>query len=158
MALAMLAGRCWTALSTRLPGFLPLQEDASCLVGARDLDALEAQALDESRVWRVPPREASARLPAVLQEIAARTPGAYLHVDLDVLDPREGRVNRYAPSEGLSAQALVAAIGEVGAHLSLRAAALTAYDPAFDRDDGIQKVAVRVVQAILEATPHALAV
>ncbi len=100
MALAMLTGRCWTGLSHRVPGFSSAREDASCLVGARDLDALESLALDQSRVWRVPAQDASGRLPAVLREIAARATGAYLHVDLDVLDPGEGRVNRYASPGG----------------------------------------------------------
>ena len=40
----------------------------------------------------------------------------------------------------------------------LRVAALTAYDPAFDRDDAVERIAVRVVRAILEATSHELAV
>jgi arginase len=157
MALAMLTGRCWTELSHRVPGFSSVQEDASCLVGARDLDALESLALDQSRVWRVPPEDASRRLPAVSREIAARAAGAYLHIDLDVLDLGEGRVNRYASPGGLSAEALVAAIADVGAQLPLRAAALTAYDPGFDRDGAVGRIAVRVVQAILEATSHELA-
>ncbi len=150
MALAMLTGRGWRALCHAIPGFGPVRDDATCLVGARDLDALEAEALQASQVWQVAAAEAPYRLPVVAKEIVARAAAAYLHVDLDVLDPAEGRVNRYVAPDGLTADSLVAAIGDVAAALPLLAAAITAYDPTFDTDGRIRKIAARVVHAIVQ--------
>jgi len=150
MALAMLTGRCWRGLCHGVHGHGPVREDATCLVGARDLDALEAEALQGSQVWRVGAAEVSQRLPIVAKEIAARAAAAYLHIDLDVLDPVEGRVNRYSAPGGLTADILLAAIADVAAALPLHAAAVTAYDPAFDAEGAIQKIAVRVVHAIVQ--------
>jgi arginase len=150
MALAMLTGRCWRALCHSIPGFWPVREDATCLVGARALDALEAEALQSSAVWQVAADEAPHRLAVVTKEIAARAAAAYLHVDLDVLDPAVGRVNRYSAPGGFAAETLIAAIGEVAAVLPLQAAAITAYDPAFDTDGNIQQIAARVVHALVQ--------
>lgn len=150
MALAMLTGRCWRSLCRGITGFGPVREDATCLIGARDVDALEAEELQTSEVWQVGAEEAAYRLPIVAKEIAARAAGAYLHVDLDVLDPSVGRVNRYAAPGGLDADALIAAIGDVTAALPLQAAAVTAYDPAFDDDGRVQAVAMRVIHALLK--------
>ena len=149
MALAMLTGRCWRASCRAIPGFLPVREDATCLVGARDLDPLEAEALQDSEVWRVGAGDAVARLSVVAREVAARAAAAYLHIDLDVLDPGVGRVNRYAAPGGLTADALVASIETIIETMPVQAAAITAYDPAYDTDGKIGEVAARVIRAIL---------
>ena len=150
MALAMLTGRCWRALCRGIPGFGAVREDSTCLVGARDLDALEAEALLGSSVWQVAAAETPHRLAVVAKEIAARAAAAYLHVDLDVLDSAVGRANRYSVPGGLTAETLLAAIGDVAAALPLQAAAITAYDPAFDTDGSVQKIAARVVHALVK--------
>ena len=149
MALAMLTGRCWRASCRAIPGFLPVREDATCLVGTRDLDPLEAEALQDSEVWRVGAGDAVARLSVVAREVAARAAAAYLHIDLDVLDPGVGRVNRYAAPGGLTADALVASIETIIETMPVQAAAITAYDPAYDTDGTIGEVAARVIRAIL---------
>jgi arginase len=146
----MLTGRCWRTQCRGIPGFGPVREDATCLVGARDLDALEAEALQGSSVWQVAAAETPHRLAVVAKEIAARAAAAYLHVDLDVLDSAVGRANRYAAPGGLTAETLLAAIGDVAAALPLQAAAITAYDPAFDTDGSVRKIAVRVVHALVQ--------
>lgn len=150
MALAMLTGRCWRALCRGIPGFAPVRQDATCLIGARDIDPLEAEELRGSEVWQVGADEIAHRLAVVAKEIAARAAGAYLHVDLDVLDPSVGRVNRYLAPGGLDASALIGAIGQVTAALPLQAAAIAAYDPEYDSDGRVQSVAMQVVHALLQ--------
>src|SRR5262249_50325204 len=48
MALATLNGRCWSQLARTVPDFTPVSERTTCLVGARDLDPLEAEAISNS--------------------------------------------------------------------------------------------------------------
>jgi arginase len=131
MALATLTGRCWTRLAPSIPGFRPVPESAVTLVGARDFDPLEAEALNGSAIRRVRPEELRMQLPAMLGGLSGET-SAYLHLDLDVLDPSEGPVNCYAASGGLSRVDVAWAIAAIAEAAPLRAASLTALDPDFD--------------------------
>jgi arginase len=75
----------------------------------------------------------------------------YLHVDLDVLDPAEGRVNVYAAPDGLRIDEVVSAIEDIGRRFAIRAAALTAYDPAYDGDGRVRAAAARITSSIAGA-------
>ncbi len=132
MSLATAAGRCWKQLTAALPGFEPVPEDSITLIGARDLDPLEAEALRQSAVRQVSVGGLRRELPAALG--SRRADRAYLHLDLDVLDPLEGRINSYAAPNGLTTRDLVWALGSIGAAARLEAASLTAYDPGSDSD------------------------
>jgi hypothetical protein len=59
---------------------------------------------------------------------------AYLHIDLDVLDLGEARINEFSVAGGLRLTELLAVVGLVRKHFVLGAAAITAYDPAYDQD------------------------
>ena len=50
----MAVGRCWTALASGIPGFVPLPEEHVALVGARSFDDAEYRARDRSRIHLVP--------------------------------------------------------------------------------------------------------
>jgi len=147
MGLATVTGRCWATMAAQVPGFAPVSERAVWLVGARDLDPLERAALERSAVHRVP---AAALGPALAADIRRALPPAerlYLHVDLDVLDPSEGRANAYAAPGGASAAALAGLCGALGAHVA--AATLASYDPAEDADGQVREAAFRAVEALL---------
>jgi arginase len=75
----------------------------------------------------------------------------YVHVDLDVLDPAEGRANEYAAPGGLSLEMLTDAIALVGEWLEVRAAAVTAYDPSFDQAGEVARAAVAVAAVAVDA-------
>jgi arginase len=141
MGVAMLTGRCWQPLMRTLPDFEPLPDEHVALIGTRDVDPLEDELLHASRIHRVRPDELSARLPAVLDSLS-RCPDVYVHVDLDVLDPSEGRANGYAAPGGLSLEALRGALRCIQRRLPVGAAALTAYDPAEDPSGRIGRAAV----------------
>jgi arginase len=132
MALATVTGRCWRQLSADIPEFRPVPEVSVALLGARDLDPLEAAALDQSDVRQVRPADLRAELPSVLTSIGRGTTATYLHLDLDVLDPGEGRVNSFAAPGGLTRADLGWAVGAIAALLPLGAASLTALDPGSD--------------------------
>jgi arginase len=153
MSLATLTGRCWAQLAARIPGFQPVPEAAVALLGARDLDPLEEKALATSAIRRVEARGLREQLPAVLTALRSLRPTAYLHLDLDVLDPSEGRVNPYAAPDGLARADVEWAIDTIGGFLSLRAAALTAYDPGSDRDGRVRETALALAVALVQ-TAH----
>ncbi len=155
MALATLTGRCWTQLAAGIPGFQPVVESAVVLIGARDLDPLEAAALAASRIRRVAVEEVRARLPTVLPALEAHRP-AYLHLDLDVLDPSEGRVNPYASPHGFRRADVAWAITAIARAVPLRAAALTAFDPGSDSGGRVCEHALALGTALVDAARASL--
>jgi arginase len=152
MALATLTGRCWPHLSASIPGFEPVREESVALIGARDFDPLEAAALKTSAIRLIPPGELGERLPAVLGELQGEHRPAYLHLDLDVLDPAEGRVNSYAAPGGLSRTEIGWAIGAITEAVPVAAAALTAFDPSSDPGDRGLDAALALGLALVDAT------
>ncbi len=154
MALALLTGSGWSALRRMISGHAPVIEENVVLVGTRDLDRAEEERLTASGVERAGPDE----LVAALDRLADRVSDVYLHVDLDVLDPSVGRANRYAVESGLSLEEVQSAIDAVTARFTIRAAALTAYDPAADPEGSIPPAARSIAGRIVATHAAAQAV
>jgi arginase len=129
MALAMLTGRAGAALASAA-GLRPLADEACALVGARDLDPPEVEALAASRVRRIALAElADAELPP---------PPWYVHLDVDLLDPADLPALRFPAPGGPPPDALAAAlralaargpIAALGLACTFTAKALAAPDP-----------------------------
>jgi arginase len=155
MALAAVTGRCWTQLSAGIPDFRPVPESSVALLGVRDLDPLEAKALEESDVQQVRPVNLRAELPSGLTSVGRGTTATYLHLDLDVLDPGEGQVNPYAAPGGLTRADLSWAISAIASSLPLSAASLTAFDPDSDTSGQAAKAALELGLALAQAADPA---
>lgn len=159
MAVTALTGGAWRGVTGALPGFHPVAERDVLLLGARDLDPEERRRLEASEaVWVHPDalREngAEGALGGPLDEISRRAPRAYLHVDLDVLDPGEAKINAFAAPGGLTVDEVIQAAAAVGRRFEIAAAALSAYDPDHDSEDRGLRAAERIARAILsEARP-----
>jgi len=150
MALAVTTGRCFHALSHSIPGFDPIPDERVLLVGARALDPLEAELLDKSRVARIS-AQALDRLPSALAQLRSVVSSVYLHLDLDVLDPSEGRANEYAEEGGLSLRQLASVVQQVARRFQIFAVAFAAYDPAFDVDGRMAQVPAKVMDLLVGA-------
>jgi arginase len=155
MALAALTGRCWRQLAARIPGFEPVDETEVTLIGARDLDPLEAAALKDSAVARLTVGDVRDRRPVFRAgEDVSDTP-AYLHFDLDVLDPSEGAINCYAAPGGLSLFEAEGAVRAIGSDTRIAGAAVTALDPAADPSGRSVAAALAICLAIAAAADSA---
>lgn len=150
MALAIATGRCWGPMAATVPGFRPIPDANVCLIGARDLDPAEADLLDASRIGAVHPHYAFLHLTPALDAIRGRAETAYLHIDLDVLDPEEGRVNQFATPGGFLLGQMIAVIRSIRQRFEIGAVALTAYDPACDPEGRICAAAEAIANAVLE--------
>jgi arginase len=155
-SLATLTGQCWHALTASIPGFYPVSVAHVVLVGARDLDPAEETALAQSQISRVEAARmqtagAQAALDDALTMLARRhVSRVYLHIDLDVHDPAEAQANQYAVPGGLSPSTVRDLVRVVAERFTIAAAALTAYDPSYDADGRMLKVAMDLVGQIAE--------
>jgi arginase len=148
MPLAAAVGRCWTALCAGIPGFEPVRESRVVLYDARSLDPKEEAMLRGSAVQIV---DGGAALARALDELAIDVDAVYLHVDLDVLDPRQVRANIYAEPGGLSVEQVIEGIDSVAHRVPIRAATLSAYDPGYDEDGRATAAGLRIVAALARA-------
>ncbi|HEX8832035.1 MAG TPA: arginase family protein [Longimicrobium sp.] len=151
-ALSTVLGRCWTALAARIDGFTAVPEEHVLLAGARDLDPPERYYLERSRVLVAGPSAVQNRaaLGERLDALASRVEGIYLHVDMDVHDPAEGRANAFAAPGGLSAEEVRGLIREVAGRIPITAVAITAYDPSYDEDGRMLAITLDLLQTIAE--------
>ncbi|MEA2572849.1 MAG: arginase, partial [Chloroflexia bacterium] len=136
MALAIATGRCHPDLRERAGQTTSVAESGVLLVGPRDLDDGERHNLDSSEVTVIEysgARESglASRLLPALEELQSRTHEVYLHLDVDVLDHDEAPANQYSTPGGLPLAEVEAAIREIAQRFTIRAATLSAYDPAY---------------------------
>lgn len=120
MPLAMLTGRGEQTIVDHV-GLTPLSDERVVLVGARDLDAGEDQAVERSgmRVMTVP-------------EVARAEPPAgpiYVHVDVDVVDPQELPAVNYPSPSGPSVGEVRAAVRRLASTGSVVAASVSSWNP-----------------------------
>ncbi|MEO8575320.1 MAG: arginase family protein [Gemmatimonadales bacterium] len=154
MALAAATGRCWKEATSFIPGFHPVEDRRIVHLGARDFDIGENAMLAASKVEVVPAKRVRQGLSAIFDARKSHTRDVYLHLDLDVLDIGEGKVNAYSIAGGLTAEEIRNAIGEIGSAFRIRAAGITAYDPAFDSSGDVARIAVDLAVSIVEAGGH----
>jgi arginase len=145
MSLAIVTGHCYRNLWAQIGDNARIREEATLLVGARDLSPAEERERLERSAIRVVQSDVAAELDA----LAGRVEDVYVHVDLDALDPEvaPGVVDEPVPG-GLSLQELEDAVRAIAARFRIRAAAVTTYNPELDRDDMTLRAAVRIVERL----------
>ncbi|WP_430790577.1 arginase family protein [Actinoplanes sp. G11-F43] len=145
--LAMVVGRCWTALTSVIAGFQPVPEDRVVLVGARSLDSAEQSALQSSSVAWMPPDHARDLndLRRTIEDLADRVDVVHVHVDLDVHDPSIAPANSYAAANGLSANEVQQVVRQVAIRIPVASATLASYDPAYDPHGRMARTALELL-------------
>ncbi|HEX5690955.1 MAG TPA: arginase family protein, partial [Roseiflexaceae bacterium] len=150
MPLACAVGRGLNELRERskLGGSVPERNVA--LLGARDLDPPEADALAASEVTLV--RSDQLANQAAFEAALAKLRGVeqlYLHIDIDVLDPAEAPGINYPAGGGLTVGQLQDAVRQVVAFGNVGAIALTAVDPDKDVDGRTVAAAIQVIETAI---------
>lgn len=149
-SLATALGWCWRELAGTIPGFEPVPDQNVILLGTRDIDPLEGDLLARSAVRILPPD--SLRHGGLTRELASicqHADGAYVHCDLDALDPSEGQANPFPVAGGLTVAEIESAVREIGRSVPVKAAAVTAYAPEYDSDGRVAQAALRIVETLL---------
>lgn len=154
MALATLTGHCWHTMVRTIPGFRTVSDGRVVLIGGTEIDAEEAQALVRAGLMHVPAGQVSAlELPSTLDTVldafeARGVARVYLHIDLDVHDPAAARANEFPIEEGLAPEVVRDLVRRVAVRLPIAAAALTAYDPAYDPRNRMLRVALNLLDTL----------
>lgn len=158
MPVAVLTGRCWTAIASAIPGFIPLADDHVVLAGVRDIDDDERALLDSSQIAVVPPSDLTDGAPfaEAVSALATRVDSVHVHIDLDVIDLADGHANEFAAAGGPSLDALDAAIAQIGEHCEVNSVSLTSYNPSVDQDGRALQSGMRLLRTLgtLAPTTH----
>jgi arginase len=141
MTLATATGRCWVELARSIDGFEPVADKAVVLLGARDLDPGEGAALARSEIVRLSVESAPNEIERVLHSLAPTIEKFYIHLDLDALDPKEGRANGYAARAGFLNETLQQLLAKISSHLPIEAVTIAGYDPSYDAEGKVCAIA-----------------
>ena len=144
MPVAVATGRCLTRM--RLDAGLdpPLVDRHVVMAGVRLTDPLEQQMLDDSLIEHLGVEDLRALSPAVtrqLDRLSALTDKIYVHIDMDVVDPREVMGHGNKVPNGPSSQQLAALFEMVFRRYPKAAAIGFASIPSQD-EDGLSLAAV----------------
>ena len=153
MALAIALGRCHDPMR-RAAGLEPPHSHArAMLAGVRDLDPGERMWLASSGMATVGAdtllASGAAGMDAVLDRLRGESASAYVHLDLDVLDPAVAPGAGYQVPGGLDERLLTDVLARIRRRFRLAAVAITNLDPACDDDDRTVRVALRLLRALV---------
>jgi arginase len=133
MVLAHLCGRSVAPLL--FPGARKIADDRVALVGARSLDSGEIANLDRSRVLRIAFDGEHPEAPGLVAWTRRRS--VWVHVDLDVIDPREFPAVAFAAVGGPPMKDFAFILRQVFAVADVRGISICGYDARADHDHGL---------------------
>lgn len=146
MPISTLLGKAWRTLAKTVPGFAPISGKRILLFGARQVEPAERALLKSAAVRQSRTIES---LHKYLSPLAKQVEEVYLHIDLDVLDPREATANQWTPPNGISVRLLLDAVAVVRKYVNVAALGIASYDPKIDHDRRAMAAAMAVVEAVL---------
>jgi arginase len=162
MGLAIVVGHCWKTMARGVPGYFALPEENVVMAGVREVDPAEQGRLGASGITVVgvdviEKQGLRRALATALDDLKTRVGRVYVHLDLDVLDAgKVGKANEFAVKGGPDAEELQAALGMVRERFEVAAVGIASFDPAFDADGRILRVAIASARVLTHPTRPAL--
>jgi arginase len=152
MAAATCLGWCHSERTAQVPGFRPLPEARLILAGARDIDAPERAAIEQTGLRHISTAELRTDPRAALAAALDGITDLYIHLDLDVLDAQSvGPANSFAVADGLTAQQLAAVIEAAGSCAHIAGLTVSAYDPEVDTSGAVAAAALLAIGTALRS-------
>jgi arginase len=155
MPFAIATGQCYTDLWSQIADINPIKESYSLHIGGRDFDLEEQELLESSQVGVIratdlKKRKYKERLIPVLTELQSKTKKIYLHIDIDIVDPQEAPGVDYRSPNGLTSKEVIAIIKMISERFTIKAAALTAYNPTKDENSKTLNVGIDTMKALIK--------
>ncbi len=141
MPLATLVGRGEQTMPEGV-GLLSLAEGRILLMDARDLDPAEKTALLESEIVRLTNVDDLIRHP--LPELPI-----YVHIDVDIIDPREAPAMNYLAPGGPSVDELQEAFRYLARTGDIKAISMSTWNPELDSNGRTRKVCMNLLDSLL---------
>lgn len=136
MPVAVAAGKCLHRLRRQNHLEQPLRAQDIVMMGLRDLDLLEREAIVEDRVVTVTEQDLISCSPAMhraIESLSLREDAVYVHVDLDILDPGVAPAAGLPSPGGLDGQQLGRAVKAMMEYPDVSALSLVSYRADADR-------------------------
>lgn len=159
MGLSMLAGKSWHAHTETIPGFAPTAYDGKFLYcGLRDVDAGQKRTVLDAGadvIWG----DANGKVDFVgeLERHLQRREysPALVHLDLDVLDEKVGKVNGFESAGGIGQDELVECLGVVPKKATPVSLTVCSFNPNLGDGDKVANIAIRAIVAFARSMLHA---
>lgn len=138
MPLAMMTGRGEQTIVQGV-GLTPVQDEKVYLVGARELNRLEKEALQSCSINYVPDISTFVVPDGLL----------YVHFDTDLINPIDAPAQRYKVSGGPRAEELEALFRKISQTGNVVAVSLSAWYPQLDRDGETEKNSLKLLRTLI---------
>ena len=153
MPVAVSAGLCLTRLRMK-SGLEPaLPTKYIVMVGVRDTDPLEQELIDGSDIEMISVediRNLSDNIHHQLDRLSRLTDKIYIHIDMDVLDPKEVTGHSLTVPDGPTSEELAAALKLMFAYEKTSALGIASYPAGRDEDRLSMKAAYRLIKGAIE--------
>ncbi len=84
-----------------------------------------------------------------MQAVAPTMEKFYVHLDMDALDPSEGRANGYTARGGFTNDKLQALLAAIAGNLPVQALTIASYDPSYDTTGTVCAAAVQATGTVM---------
>jgi arginase len=155
MPFAIATGQCHTDLWSQIADIRSIKESHSLHIGGRDFDLEEQELMEKSQVGVIravdlKKREFKRSLIPALTTLQSKTRKIYLHIDIDIVDPQEAPGVDYRSPDGLTSKEVKTIIKLIGERFTIKAAALTAYNPTKDENNKTLDVGIGLLKTIIK--------
>ncbi|MBZ5497433.1 MAG: arginase family protein [Acidobacteriia bacterium] len=149
MPVAVAAGLCLTRLRLQSGLDPALPFSYIVMAGVRDVDPLEQELLDRHRIEMIPVadlRRSSQKIHEQMKRLSDLTDLIYIHIDMDVLDPKEVSGHSLTVAGGPASRELAGALTTMFQYKKAAALGIASYPADRDQD----KISLRAAYALVE--------
>lgn len=156
MGLAIATGLCWKRLAASIPRFRPVPGSNILLIGGRDFDEGEQERLEQSGVIvidhaTIEKTGLQNALQPALSKLAGDADEIHLHIDPDVLNPKEVPANTYQfmTEGGMSVEQIRASLALIKKDLNITSVTLASFEPEYDVQSKTSDILFKLLKQIL---------
>ncbi|KAL2127038.1 hypothetical protein VTI74DRAFT_11435 [Chaetomium olivicolor] len=153
--IAMIAGECWKALLSTVPGFRPTPVRRVIHCGIRDVNHLERRRVEDSEmgvVWGDATKKVDFEdgLRKEMREKFGqeKDTATLVHLDVDCLDSTLGKANAFSCPGGLFEEDMADCMEAISERTIPAAFTIASFDPCCDGDDSAQRLASISIDAV----------